>query len=83
MQDQIEKVRKAFANYQSKYIDDDLLTLYLMLKNEIKYKEQNMRTIANLSKTSKKKGGKKSAIVKSERESQVTVYSGPPAQSFI
>ena len=32
---------------QCKYIDDNLLTLYLMLKNEIKYKEQNMRAIAN------------------------------------
>jgi len=29
-----------------------------MLKNEIKYKEQNMRVIASQSKTSKKKLGK-------------------------
>lgn len=50
-----------------------------MLKNEIKYKEQNMRAIANHSKTSKKKGGKQSTMVKSDRESQITVYNGPPA----
>ena len=39
LQEQIEKSKNVFGRIGSKYFDEELLTLYMMIRNEIKIKD--------------------------------------------
>jgi len=39
LNEQIEKTKIVFGNMGSKYLDEELLTLYMMIRNELKIKD--------------------------------------------
>ena len=55
LQEQIEKAKHVFANIGSKYFDEELLTLYMMIRNELKIKDAQRLSQRTFSKQSKTK----------------------------